>query len=658
MKFLDNYIFKTIAVVVFLFLTIPFVMPDRQPVAAAGEEEGYPEVLPVVKNPLAKVYDRISNFYGFGSGSGGVKKSSGLDLSGVSAGAYGAGQEFTGGPASRTGVHDSYDRDGAAAEVASASGSDGSSAGGLSSSSAGGKVSAGASSSAGPAPRRTSVAERSITFGGKKYDVLTDLYGKSYALTERGPVLVETLVAKGAIYKGGKNTVLADRGADAQAADGGSRGYAASLSSGNTGGGARFSARRGGSGGFGSGGLSGGADRGFDLESMGDSFAKAKAKVSASRGGSGGIPGGLSRSAGARTSQASAVNNTAGTGGTSVSTITRDPYLASSPTYAQMYSSALAESYSSQTYSIAVNNAGSVEAETAAPYFMLPSLAGKQVGKLSEHNAKSEDYVETSSVVAAKKNEVPDTNEEALVPIKKDETSANDPQVKQEKNKEINLPFLQSGDDNILPANPGVRKSLTEALIGPGVTLLSADETENPWVFPSKIDMNSDVGPGMDFYNVNGTIFEYSAGIELADVSKWKAADEIFKTQKKHIENITKGLPLSYVVIDGGTQGSSKFSTAAENSYHNKFAKILLGPTAKNIAQNNNVVDLKEFENLSFIAYVSDPKTGDYIKSKNKNAKTVTFYIPTPDSIGNAARDSAVVVNNFYAAGAQRPTSN
>jgi len=66
MDILKSNVFKTVSIIVIVFMVVPFIFPDDASRAGASGREGIgTEPVIVSKNPLARFFDRIGKFYGF-----------------------------------------------------------------------------------------------------------------------------------------------------------------------------------------------------------------------------------------------------------------------------------------------------------------------------------------------------------------------------------------------------------------------------------------------------------------------------------------------------------------------------------------------------------------------------------------------------------------
>ena len=227
MKLLDNYIFKTAAVVVVLFISIPLVMPSKE-ITITYEDGAVPVA---AKSPFVRVFDRVADFYGFKAMTASAGRAP-SDLEGQSFDIYGnpaalqkAENDLI---SSKNQIQHSYTGESGALNPAAGV----SSVGGI-------LMQSGLQHNlpAEPAPAKTGVERRALTFEGKAYDVITDAgNGKKYALTERGPVEIERLEARGAVY-GGKKAASADSGSGAMVSRADYEARASSSSSGAASGG-------------------------------------------------------------------------------------------------------------------------------------------------------------------------------------------------------------------------------------------------------------------------------------------------------------------------------------------------------------------------------------------------------------------------------------
>lgn len=681
MKFLDNDIFRTGVIVVVLFLSIPFVMPNRtEEIEKLVDDPEYSEALPVVKNPLVKFYDRVSGFYGFnklGRKGGGLDKLDGLVAkSGEMPFVEGEDSSFS--PGTKNSKK-SFSGDSTPSGKAAAPGTIVFDYGGKAGSS---KNSSGLPMKGSPIGK-AGIDAKKVTVGDKSYEVLTDPYGKKYALTERGPVLLERLEAAQPARGGSSKGVAAGKPGGVTIEQ---EMYASRGTSGSTAGrrSVKYSGNSGGSSGsFEGGGKSGRGGSSGDLN-LGGAYSKAKNKSSGSGGTRGSSSSSSRRSASGSSSGAAAAGATA-------SGATSGGHSHMTPAYvAQNYSSAM--SYVPDVVSVApaaptaetkqavTNTSTGTPTPTASvslvsifppaggvlPILDVEEVSASKTSTSLQEASFSEDAPSSENLNITQTTEVSSTTvSESLAA----ETLVNAQSNTSQADIRVVLPKGRAAMEEAygaittsMPASRERREAMTKSLLGDGAKFTAetepyfsptekkmTTEISNPWMLPSAIDDR----PGYSFFNQNRVAFEgnVASSSKAPKVEDWFEADEIYDGSRKKIAQDMKIVGnVDYVFVDGNYEG--KVRAMLPTTYYDNYAKNLLGETARGVMPGNNwgEVDLDgQLEmNPDTIVFVPEESAKKTLNDKNYN-NVIIFEnnVITPETIKQSSVDAAQVVSNM-----------
>ncbi len=528
MNFLDKNGFRAALVIAVLFLAMPFMFPERVPVNDKGTAENSSQPVKS-KKFLTGVYDRIGSFYGFKK-----TKKSALDqtLEQLKKNADAVAEEKK---ASEESAQKSLEK---TAEGASSSPA-GSDAGGSSfdTGSSSSKLSfSAAAAKAGAKPR--------LSIGGKDYEVVKDFYGNDYAITDKGPVAVKALMAKGGVlkYPSGKQQASARVSSQAYNPGGGANPYASSLTASSKSSGGSYKAGK----------RSGGVA----------STRKIPSGFSLSSSSGGGSAGGkvVRKSSGA-----------SGYGGDFTGAVDIEE------AYNKVQAQAAAAKAEPQTNSFEEQ----VEYYDASPS-QAPSPSPAPAPAIAPELLQGPSMFADAVSASAKD---PDANTAvAPVPVKTTDLSldlddsSNSGKGKESNENTINVDISINKGTGVIPTDRNLRQAMTNELLGDNVVFESSKAgINNPWIFPTVIPTKEDNKKefSLAFWEENKNALANAKkdknGNSYSDPETWKKPDTVINDDViKYVRDVKT--PYKVIVVDGAATGS-------ERNYFQQMANYITGNT-------------------------------------------------------------------------------
>lgn len=557
MNFLDKNGFRAALVIAVLFVSMPFMFPERVPINDKGVADGSSQPVKS-KKFLTGVYDRIGSFYGFKK-----TKKSALDktLEQLKKEADGAAADKK---AAEETTQKSFEKS-AEAAASSSSGSD----------EGGGSFDTGSSSSkmSFSAAAAKAAAKPKLSFGGKEYEVAQDLYGNDYAITEKGPVPAKSLLAKGGVlkYPSGKRVSGSRVSSEAYNPGGGANPYSSLTASSKSSGGSYKAGKR-------SGGVA--------------STRKISSGFSLSGGGGGSSSGGgkvVRRSSGAR-----GYSGGEFTGAVDIEDAYNNVQAQAAAVRTMQNTNSFEEQI--QYYDVASPTASPKTEASAAPAIAPELLQGPSMFEDAVF-ASAQGTKEEKSVTAA-----PTTIDLGLddSPAPEAKTDNKEQLKPEDKEKEVTVNIKVNQGTNIIPTDKKVLQDMTDKLLGKDVVFESSDgRIKNPWLFPTSVAADKDGKKefSVAFWDANKEALAKAKkdeeGSSYSDQTTWGKPD---KEINKNIIPYVRGIktPYKVIVVDGAATGSEK-------NYFQQMANYITGNTpetkyAKEIYVFKSESDMKKEE--------------------------------------------------------------
>lgn len=567
MNFLDKNGFRAALVIAVLFVSMPFMFPERVPINDKGVAEGSSQPVKS-KKFLTGVYDRIGSFYGFKK-----TKKSALDQT-----LEQLKKEADGAAADKKAAEETTQKSFEKAAEAAASSSSGSDEGG-------GSFDTGSSSSkmSFSAAAAKAAAKPKLSFGGKEYEVAQDLYGNDYAITEKGPVPAKSLLAKGGVlkYPSGKRVSGSRVSSEAYNPGGGANPYSSLTASSKSSGGSYKAGKR-------SGGVA--------------STRKISSGFSLSGGGSSGGGKVVRRSSGAR-----GYSGGEFTGAVDIEDAYNNVQAQASAVKTMQNTNSSEDQI--EYYDVASPMAAPKTEAAAAPAIAPELLQGPSMF----------DGAVFASAQGTKEQEKSVTSAPTTIDLGLDDSPApeaktdNQEQLKPEdKEKEVTVNIKVNQGTNIIPTDRNVLQDMTDKLLGKEVVFESSDgKIKNPWLFPTSVaaDKNGKKEFSVAFWDANKEALAKAKkdeeGSSYSDQTTWGKPDkEINKNVIPYVRGVKT--PYKVIVVDGAATGSEK-------NYFQQMANYITGNTpeargAKAIYVFKNEYDMKTEED-KIVARFKHPLT-------------------------------------------------